>query len=145
LTVVLPFIGSPSIGLRIWALKALWALNGDRPPHFGALLAELAALRAHPVGMVRYQAMELIGPVAAGLPEDHPERPRLVAWVHEGLADHEGVVRRSGATSLGTILPPQPGSVDRLRRALSDPEDYVRFAAEQSLRKLGPLSGEPGS
>jgi HEAT repeat protein len=80
--------------------------------------------------------MELIGQAAATLPADHPERPRLGAWLHEGLADSDGLVRRSGATALGSILPPRPDSIDRLRRAVNDPEDYVRTAAGQSLRRL---------
>src|SRR5262249_11279022 len=85
----------------------------------------------------RFEAMGLIGSVAAALPGDHPQRPGLVAWLHEGLADRDGLVRRIAASSLGEVRPPWSESVARLRRASSDPEDYVRKAAERSLQQLG--------
>jgi HEAT repeat protein len=137
LPAILPYIRSPSLGLRVWSLKALGAVNGDRPPHLTTLLDEVSTLRSDRSNRARFEAMELIGSVAAGLSADHPQRPRLVAWLHEGLADRDGLVRRSGATSLGAVVPPQPQSIALLRQALGDPEDYVRRAAEHSLQQLG--------
>jgi HEAT repeat protein len=134
---ILPYVYSPSIGLRVWALKALRAVNGERPPHLTTLLDELAMLRSDRSNKARFEAMGLIGSVAAVLPDDHPQRPRLVAWLHEGLADRDGLVRRVAASSLGEVRPPRSESVALLRRASSDPEDYVRKAAERSLQQLG--------
>jgi HEAT repeat protein len=137
LPAILPYIRSPSIGLRVWALKALGALNGDRPPHLATLLDELTTLRSDRSHQVRYEMMELIGSVAAVLPGDHPQRPGLVAWLHEGLADRDGLVRCVAASSLGEVRPPRSESVALLRWASSDPEDYVRNAAGRSLQRLG--------
>jgi HEAT repeat protein len=137
LDAIRPYVHSPSIGLRVWALKALRAVNGERPPHLTTLLDELATLRRDRSNKARFEAMGLIGSVAAVLPGDHLQRPALVAWLHESLADHDGLVRRVAASSLGEVRPPRPESVALLRRALSDPEDYVRKAAERSLQQLG--------
>src|SRR5262249_60012373 len=128
----------PSIGLRVWALKALGAVNGERPPHLATLLDELATLRGDRSKKARCEAMGLIGSVAAVLPGDHPQRPALVAWLHEGLADRDGLVRRVAASSLGEVRPPSSESVALLRRASSDPEDYLRKAAERPLHHLAP-------
>ena len=69
LPAVMALVRSPSIGVRVLALEAAWAINGDRPPHLGEVLDALMMLAHDPASPTRTDAIRQLG---ASPPAWHP-------------------------------------------------------------------------
>jgi HEAT repeat protein len=83
LPAVLELIHSAPAGFRLLALKAAWAINGDRPLHVGEVLQAINPLLTGPSPAARDQAAELLRTIIEALAPDRPERDRALALLRD--------------------------------------------------------------
>jgi hypothetical protein len=75
------------------ALRAAWAINGDRPPHLDELLDALMKRARDHEGPNRSDAMRQLGAIAAELATDRPQRNWAMAMLIAGRSDPDNNVR----------------------------------------------------
>jgi HEAT repeat protein len=88
LPAVMGLIHSPSISVRQLAIKAAWAINGDRPPHLVELLDALETLSSDSTKSVRAEAMRQLGAIAAAMEAGRPGRDRAMALLQAVGSEH---------------------------------------------------------
>jgi HEAT repeat protein len=103
LPAVMPLIRSPSTEVQLLALRAAWAINGDRPPHFDEMLDALMKLARAPEVPKRTAAMRQLGAIAAGLAPSRPQRQWAMAMLIAGRSDPDNKVRDAADLSLHRI------------------------------------------
>lgn len=103
LPAVIDLFGSPAIGEQLLAMKAAWAISGDRAPHLGALLEAIERLARDPAPNVRDGVMQQTGSIAAALAPGRPERDRAIAILRAGRSDPDRSVRGTANRALRNL------------------------------------------
>lgn len=102
------------------------------PPLLAAVPAESER------GDIGYQCVLALKSLGTKLREDDPWRVKIDKTMRECLSHPNSSIRSSAAYYFGTLpQPPPQATVEALRKAADDPEEYVRKTARETLYKFG--------
>ncbi|MCA9054514.1 MAG: HEAT repeat domain-containing protein [Planctomycetaceae bacterium] len=117
-----------SVEARWNAVRTIGKIGPDALPALPALIDELD----NPEDTIREHAAEAIGDIGPVAAEAGVPALRGV------LGDHYVKVRRDAVRSLGYIGPPAAAAVDDILPLLDDPEEIVRVATRDAVKKIAP-------